>query len=143
MNMERRPAASVLPRVLGVVLVVLVGLLNFHIPHFFIESAKTSVAGSGLLEVIYAVNLLGALVAAAGIATNARWGWLLGVAIAALSFALYVAQETVGLPGLPKMWLEPSRIVSLMLEAGFVCMARWHLIPGTFANMKGQENLRR
>jgi hypothetical protein len=133
MNMERRPAASVLPRVLGVVLVVLVGLLNFHIPHFFIESAKTSVAGSGLLEMVYAINLLGALVAAAGIAADARWGWLLGLAIAALSFTLYLAQETVGRPELPKMWLEPSRIVSLMIEAGFVFVARQHVVPRAFS----------
>jgi len=40
MNMDRRPAASLPSRLVGGVLVVLVGLLNFHIPHFFIESAR-------------------------------------------------------------------------------------------------------
>jgi len=139
MKVDRRRATSVA----GVVLVVLVALLNFHIPHFFIEAGKTSAAGSGLLEVAYAINLLGAVVAAGGIVVNARWGWLLGVAVAALSFTLYLAQETVGLPGLPKMWLEPSRIVSLILEAGFVFVARWHLAPRNFANIEGQEELGR
>jgi hypothetical protein len=87
---------------------------------------------------VYAINLLGALVAAAGISVNARWGWLVGVAIAALSFTLYLAQETVGLPGLPKIWLEPSRIVSLIVEAGFVFVARRHVVLGNVRQPKGR-----
>jgi hypothetical protein len=34
--------------------------------------------------------------------------------------ALYVIQESVGLPGFPQNWLEPSRIVSLIFDALFI-----------------------
>lgn len=108
----------------GVVLIVLTGLLNFHVPHFLIESPKSSGPASDLLELVLLANLLGALIAAVGISLNLRWGWLVGVFVAVLSVVLYVAQETVGLPGLPKMWLEPSRILSLTVEALFVVLAR-------------------
>jgi hypothetical protein len=108
-------------------LIVLVGLLNFHIPHFLIETAKPSAVGSGLLETVFLLNLVGSLAAAAGISMDARWGWLFGIGIATLSFVLYLAQETVGLPGLPQMWLEPSRIVALTLEAVFMIVALRHL----------------
>jgi hypothetical protein len=81
-----------------------------------------------LLELVLLVNLLGAVLAAVGIYHNLRWGWLLGVLIVGVSFVLYVAQETVGLPGLPKMWWEPSRTVSLIVEALFVVLVRYNQI---------------
>jgi hypothetical protein len=34
-------------------------------------------------------------------------------------------QETVGLPDLPQQWLEPSGLVSFIVEACFVVIA-WH-----------------
>ena len=34
-----------------------------------------------------------------------------------------MAQATVGLPGLPQAWLEPSRIVSVIVELAFVVTA--------------------
>jgi hypothetical protein len=48
--------------------------------------------------------------------------------MAGTSFTLYLSQETVGLPGLPKVWLEPSRIVSLVVEALFVLVAWYQVI---------------
>ena len=45
--------------------------------------------------------MLGAVVTAGGIASNVRWGWLLGILIVGVCLVLYLAQETVGLPGLP------------------------------------------
>src|SRR5947199_4009121 len=107
----------------GIVLIVIVGVLNFHPPHFLIESQKSFGYASYLLELTLLANMLGALVAAVGIYRNLRWGWLLGIFIAILSFVLYVAQETVGLPGLPKTWWEPSRILSLVVEGLFVVLA--------------------
>lgn len=119
--------ATVSKRVIwaGIVLVVLTGLLNFHIPHFLIETPKDSGSSAYLLELVVLANLLGALVAAVGIYRNVRWGWLLGLLVAGISVLLYVAQETVGLPGLPKMWLDPSRILALIVEGMFVVLARF------------------
>jgi hypothetical protein len=58
-----------------------------------------------------------------------RWGWILGIVIASVAIGLYLAQQTVGLPGLPKNWVEPSRIVALVIQALFVALAtrqlRW------------------
>jgi len=56
-----------------------------------------------------------------------RWGWLLGVVVVVVALALYVTQESVGLPGMPQNWLEPSRIVSLMFDALFTAVARKHV----------------
>ncbi len=112
----------------GIFLIVVVGLLNFHIPHFLIEPTPQGTFATYLLELALLANVLGAVVAAVGIYLGHRWGWLLGVVIVSISVALYIAQETVGLPGLPKMWLEPSRLVALLVEALFVVFAGRQLL---------------
>jgi uncharacterized membrane protein YhdT len=121
--MGRLPTVSKRAKGTGIVLIVIVGFLNFHVPHFLIESPKSFGSASSLLELALLANLLGAGVAARGIYRNRRWGWLLGILIAGICFVLYLAQETVGLPGLPQAWWEPSRIVSLMIEGLFVVLA--------------------
>jgi hypothetical protein len=123
-----RPGGSVGARALGVLLVVATGLLNFHLPHFLLESSTPLDAATRLLELVFLSNLLGAIAAAVGIARGARWGWSLGIVVAIASFLLYVAQETVGLPGLPQSWSEPSRILAVVIEAAFAVTARRHLI---------------
>ena len=110
-------------RAAGSALILFVGLLNFHIPHFLIETGKTAAFGSSALEVVFGLNVLAAVVAAAGIAAGRRWPWLLGIAVVVLSIGLYAAQETVGLAGLPKQWFEPSRIVALVAEVVFLWLA--------------------
>jgi hypothetical protein len=107
----------------GVVLIVIVGLLNFHPPHFLFESANYFGFAERILELGLLANLLGAIAAAIVIYQNQQWGWVLGVIITLISFVLYVAQQTVGLPGLPKAWLEPSRIVSVIVEVAYVVLA--------------------
>ena len=114
--------------VAGIVLVIMVGLLNFHVPHFLIESPSPTGDAGVLLELMLLINVVAAVVAAAGIYRDTRWGWALGIAVAGVAILLYVAQETVGLPGLPKMWFEPSRIVSLLVEAVFVVLAAPRLV---------------
>ncbi len=114
-------------RIPGIVLIVFVGLLNFHIPHFLLESRESTGYAGYVLELLLALNVLGALVAAVGIFSRARWGWVLGIVICIISIFLYLAQETIGLPGLPQNWLEPSRIVSLVVEIGFLVLARSQL----------------
>ena len=117
----------------GIMLIIVVGLLNFHIPHFLIESPSPAGDGSLLLELILLVNILGAVVAVVGIYRHRRWGWFFGLAVAVLSVVLYLLQETVGLPGLPKAWLEPSRIVSLLVEALFAVLAAFQLATRPWA----------
>jgi hypothetical protein len=50
-----------------------------------------------------------------------------------IAVALYLVQQTIGLPGLPKNWVEPSRLVSLAVQALFIALAIRQLRhrPGT------------
>lgn len=110
-------------KIWGIVLIVIVGLLNFHIPHFLLESKTQFNVPAYILEFALLLNVVGAIIAAFGIYFNKRWGWTLGIIISVISFILYLVQETIGLPGLPKMWLEKSRIVSLLVEVAFIFLA--------------------
>jgi hypothetical protein len=112
---------------LGAALVIIVGLLNFHVPHFVLERSTDSVTGVSWLELVFVAVVLGAMTAAVGIWFARRWGWLLGVVVVVVALALYVTQESVGLPGMPQNWLEPSRIVSLIFDALFVAQAWKHV----------------
>jgi len=114
-------------KTLGAALIIIVGLLNFHIPHFLLERSTDSVPGASWLEFVFVAVVLGAMTAAVGIWCTRRWGWLLGVVVVVVALALYVTQESVGLPGMPRNWLEPSRIVSLIFDALFVAVARKHV----------------
>jgi hypothetical protein len=113
---------------IGSALIVIIGLLNFHIPHFILERAPASGYTDSWVDVVFAANVVGAIIAAVAIWQSHRWGWLLGLVVVGVSVALYVAQESVGLPGLPQNWLEPSRLVSLMFEVIFVLVfVAWSL----------------
>lgn len=106
------------------VLILVTGLLTFHPPHFLLEPGRYAGGdGSSALEVGLGLLLLAALVAGVGIWRDRRWGWVIGLVIAAAAIGLYLAQQTLGLPGLPKDWTEPSRIVSLIVEALFIVLA--------------------
>src|SRR5437870_958428 len=82
--MGRLPTVSKRAKGTGIVLIVLVGFLNFHVPHFLLESPKSFGSASSLLELVLLAILLGAVVAAVGIYRNRRWGWLLGILIAGI-----------------------------------------------------------
>jgi hypothetical protein len=47
--------------------------------------------------------------------------------IVLISVLLYITQETVGLPGLPQNWFEPSRLISLAIETTFLFLAQRQL----------------
>jgi hypothetical protein len=81
-------AASKQIRAVGSVLIIIVGLLNFHIPHFILESTTQFNSHTYSLELILLANLAGAVLAALAICRNLHWGWLLGIAIVAISLAL-------------------------------------------------------
>jgi len=114
-------------KTLGAALFIILGLLNFHVPHFILERSTDSVSGASWLELVFVAVVLGAMTAAVGMWCARRWGWLLGVVVVVVALALYVTQESVGLPGMPQNWLEPSRIVSLIFDALFVAVAWKHV----------------
>ncbi len=124
---------STRPKTLGIVLIVIVGLLNFHLPHFLLERAASD-GDAAYLEWVFLANLLGAVIAAVAVWRNRRWGWWLGVVVVTLPFVLYLAQETVGLPGLPKNWWEPTRVVSIIVETLFIVVA-WSQVVATRQRM--------
>jgi hypothetical protein len=70
-------------------------------------------------------------VLAAGIARRERWGWVLGLAIAAANAVGYVLSRSVGIPHMREnSWdesLEPIGIASLVVKLLFVVMAAWIL----------------
>jgi hypothetical protein len=67
---------------------------------------------------------LGSVAAAAvGIARGHRVGRIVGVGVSAVTWVLYVVQETVGLPGLSRDWWEPTRLLALVLSGLFVVLA--------------------
>jgi len=103
---------------LGVGLIVVVGLIHtIDAPEGFEEAAY-----KGWL---FYANGLGSLVAAFGILRGQRFGWNLGLFIAAGSFLSYVASRTVGLPLIPAepdAWLEPLGVASLIAEGLFVAV---------------------
>lgn len=105
-------------RWLGIGLIVIVGLIHaIDAPECFEEAAY-----KGWL---FYANGLGALVAAFGISRDERFGWDLGLLIAAGSFLSYVASRTVGLPIIPAepdAWLEPLGVASLIAEGLFVAV---------------------
>ena len=114
-------------RTLGAALIMIVGLLNFHVPHFVLERSADSGAGASWLELVFIGVVLGAIISAVGIWRASLWGWLLGLVVVVVALALYVTQESVGLPNLPQNWLEPSRIVSLIFDALFIAVARKYI----------------
>jgi uncharacterized membrane protein YfcA len=99
----------------GISLIVIVGLI--HLINSPGDLEEGSYAG-----LLYLANFVGALAAAVGIYRGERWGWALGLLVAAGAFAGYVVSRTVGLPGLPveEEWLEPLGVLSLLVEALFV-----------------------
>ena len=102
---------------LGTILILTIGLIHtIEAP----DSFKDAVYKGWL----FYANGAGSLIAAYGIYRGKRrWGWDLGLLIAAGSFIGYVASRTVGLPQIPAepdAWLEPLGVASLIAEGLFV-----------------------
>jgi hypothetical protein len=70
-------------------------------------------------------TMAASVVAAVAIQRGLRVGWLLGIGVAATSFALRIVQETVGLPGLEQKWWpsmrEPVSLLLAVLFTGLAC----------------------
>lgn len=103
--------------------------------HFYL--ARDAWGDAPYKGALFALHGFGALLACFGVWKNARWSWLLGLLVMGGALLAYVASRTVGLPGLPSepdAWLEPSGVLSLVAEAGFVLLSLPTLLKGGNAN---------
>jgi hypothetical protein len=76
------------------------------------------------MGILFGLNFIAAVIAAAGIYRRANWGWLLGMGIAIGSFIGYALSRTVGLPGMEiEEWLQSVGVLSLVIESLFVVLA--------------------
>lgn len=103
-------------------LLMLVSVLGLHLPHYFAENGSPADYATypGLILVAMMVMTV---IAAVALGCGRRFGWQLGIGLAVASWALYLAQETGGLPGLSQTWYEPTRLASLLLAGLFVVLA--------------------
>ncbi len=95
------------------------------------------------LGILFAANVAGALIAAAGIYRDKPWAWVLGILVAGGALAAYAITRTVGLPqdtGDIGNWGEPLGVVALVAEGAFVLLAlgsnstwRRRIVDGTAA----------
>jgi hypothetical protein len=93
-------------------------LLGLHLPHYLAETASPA-SYAAYPGPILVATMIGSALAAIAIGRNRRFGWLLGIGVAVLSWVLYIVQETVGLPGLSQTWWEPTRLLSLLPECSW------------------------
>jgi hypothetical protein len=79
------------------------------------------------IGILFALSVVGALLAAIGIFRDERWGWSLGLLIAGGSLVAYLLSRTIGLPGFREnSWeefAEPLGLLSLVVEGLFVAVA--------------------
>ncbi|MCA1730767.1 MAG: hypothetical protein LC751_15605 [Actinobacteria bacterium] len=111
-------------RIVGVVLISLVGLIHLLVTSEYFEYA----AYVGLL---FLVNVACSILSAYGIYRGASWGWILGLVISVGSFMGYIVSRTVGLPGAPGIlrepFTEPPGLLSLVVELAFAGVAAYVL----------------
>ena len=99
----------------GILLIGLVGLIH-------LVEAPDHFADVAYIGWIFLVLVLGTLVAIIGIDQEQRWGWLLGVALSAVSFVAFIISRTLGLPAYGDAvgdW-DQMGIYSLFAEAVFI-----------------------
>jgi len=82
---------------------------------------------------LFALSVVGALLAAVGIARGERAGWWLGLLVAGGAIAGYLVSRTVGMPGFREnsweQFAEPMGVLSLIVEGLFVAAAVNVLAP--------------
>jgi hypothetical protein len=84
---------------------------------------------AGYKGILFLIGVIGAFFAAMGIQEGALVrGWVLGTIVAGLSTAGFIANATVGLPGLPanaQVWQEPLAVLALVCEVLMLVVALW------------------
>ena len=121
----------------GIILIIVTGIIHFiEAPEYFDEAAY--------MGVLFVLNGIGSLAAAFGIYKNQKWGWFLGLLIAAGSIVGYAASRTVGLPGVAvKGWFEFIGILSLAVEGLFVLLSLRPLNYGVKNGLSAQKSVLR
>jgi hypothetical protein len=106
----------------GMTFMLLIGAVHLLVvPHAFDDAAYKGI--------LFLVSVIGAFFAAMGIQEGALVrGWGLGTLVAGATLAGFVANGTVGLPGLsvdPQTWQEPMGMIALAAEALMLIVAFW------------------
>ena len=106
----------------GMMFMLVIGAVHLIVsPHAFDDATYKGI--------LFLAGVIGAFFAAMGIQEGALVrGWLLGTLVAGATLAGFVANATVGLPGLqanPQIWLEPLGIIALMCEILMLVVAFW------------------
>lgn len=103
----------------GAAAVGLVGLLHLVESPEYYDEVK-------YIGALFVLTAIGTAIAVAGILSERRIGWMLGLAIAASNFAAYILSRTVGLPSFREnSWsefAEPMGLLSLAVEAAAVVL---------------------
>ncbi len=119
MNLNKQLHISTIALWTGIALILATGLLH-------LVEAPENLQEMAYKGILFYLNAAAAVVAAVGIFRQRNWGWWLGVLVAGGSLVMYAISRTIGLPGLPaadESWLEPSGVLSLLVETGFVITA--------------------
>lgn len=101
---------------LGIILILTIGGIHTY-------DEPDSFADAAYKGWLFCANGIGCVAVAFAIYSGRRWGWNLGLVIAALSFIGYCLSRTVGLPYIPaepENWLEPLGVASLVAEGLFI-----------------------
>lgn len=104
----------------GIGLIVATGLIHLvETPEYFGEMPY--------IGVLFALSVVGALLAAVGIYRRERWGWTLGVLVAGGSLVGYLLSRTIGLPlfreNTWEEFAEPVGLLSLLVEGLYLVVA--------------------
>jgi hypothetical protein len=118
----------------GIALIAATGLIHlFETPEYLGEMPY--------IGVLFALSVVGALIAAVGIYRGERWGWMLGVLVAGGSLVGYLLSRTVGLPlfreNTWEEFAEPVGLLSLLVEGLFLVVAANVLSNRSTSNERG------
>ena len=110
--------------VAGAGLVFVAGLIHLALTPEHLEEAT-------YLGLLFLADFVGSVVAAFGILRGRRWGWILGAAVTGGAMLAYLADGTVGLPGMEAgNLLEPVGVLAKTLEALFLVLCAFELGAG-------------
>lgn len=116
----RSYGASSMQKWLGIGLIGASGLIHLIEGPEYLQEVR-------YIGLLFVASVVGALLAAAGIALGERWGWVLGILVAGGSIVAYLLSRSIGLPGFREntweAFAEPLGLLSLLVEGLFLVVA--------------------